>query len=234
MIVDARALYNRQTEASHHGRPVIVSQESHGQRGRPRTVINPDFLSWAYSHRTTSGISQFLGISRATVRRRLLENNIALPGIDPFPSNADSSAYNRQPGSLEGSRTDEILDAQIEAPISLPEEIYAQAASIASNSSSATYLSSISDSQLDALLSQLRVHYCRAGIRMLDGMLRRVGHIVPYERIQHSLLRIDPIHRVFDRIRIRRRGYSVPGPNSLWHHDGHHRQFSPLLLPVQC
>ncbi|KAJ3930310.1 MAG: hypothetical protein NXY57DRAFT_898320 [Lentinula lateritia] len=204
--------------------PVIVSQESHGQRGRPRTVINPDFLSWAYSHRTTSGISQFLGISRATVRRRLLENNIALPGIDPFPSNADSSAYNRQPGSLEGSRTDEILDAQIEAPISLPEEIYAQAASIASNSSSATYLSSISDSQLDALLSQLRVHYCRAGIRMLDGMLRRVGHIVPYERIQHSLLRIDPIHRVFDRIRIRRRGYSVPGPNSLWHHDGHHRQ----------
>ncbi|KAJ3902282.1 hypothetical protein F5879DRAFT_1044048 [Lentinula edodes] len=187
-------------------------------------LINTDFLSWAYAHRSTSGISHFLGVSRATVRRRLLENNIALPGSDPFPSSASSSSNTcRQPEHLEANQVDEILDTQAEAPISLPDELYAHAASIASTSSSATYLSSISDDQLDTLLSQLRVHYCRAGIRMLDGMLRRLGHIVPYERIEHSLLRIDPIHRVFDRIRIRRRGYSVPGPNSLWHHDGHHQ-----------
>ncbi|KAJ3925780.1 MAG: hypothetical protein NXY57DRAFT_874288, partial [Lentinula lateritia] len=60
----------------------------------------------------------------------------------------------------------------------------------------------------------------RAGIRMLNGMLRRLGHIVPYEHIQYSLLRIDPIQRVFDRIRIQHQGYSIPAPNSLWHHDG--------------
>ncbi|KAJ4476115.1 hypothetical protein C8R41DRAFT_703607, partial [Lentinula lateritia] len=128
MIVDVRALYNQQAEASHDGRLEVISQECKGHRGRPRTIINPDFLSWAYAHRSTSGISNFLGVSRATVRRRLLENNIAISG----------------------------------------------AASIASTSSSATYLSSISDEQLDALLGQLRVYYCRAGIhgysRMITGL----------------------------------------------------------------
>lgn len=57
---------------------------------------------------------------------------------------------------------------------------------------------------------------------MLNGMLRALGHQIPRERIRASLVRIDPVQRVFQRIRIRRRVYSVPGPNSLWHHDGQH------------
>ena len=48
------------------------------------------------------------------------------------------------------------------------------------------------------------------------------GYRISYQRIRQSLLRIDPIHRVFDRIRIRRCVYSVPGPNALWHHVGQH------------
>lgn len=39
-------------------------------------------------------------------------------------------------------------------------------------------------------------------------------------------MRIDPVQHVFQRISIRRRVYSVPGPNSLWHHDGQHGRFS--------
>ncbi|KAH7874953.1 uncharacterized protein C8R40DRAFT_1012764, partial [Lentinula edodes] len=132
MIVDVQALYNRQAEASHHGRPEVISQEHNGHRGRPRTIINPDFLSWAYAHRSTSGISDFLGVSRATVRRRLLENNIAVSGIDPFPSSAGIST-----NTFEHS---EHLEAD----------------------------------RLDALLGQLRVYYCRAGIhgysRMITGL----------------------------------------------------------------
>ncbi|KAJ3753686.1 hypothetical protein EV360DRAFT_96915 [Lentinula raphanica] len=184
-----------------------------GHRGRPRTEISTGFLHWAYGHRTVSGIARFLGVSRDTVRRRLLEHGIATPGNNPFPSSGNSDG-------------DEILDIQIEEPVSLPEAIVAgdNRTSSASSPSSATRPSSISDQQLDSLLSHLRIYYSRAGIRILDGLLRRSGHIVPYNRIQQSLLRIDPIHRVFDRIRIRRRGYSVPGPNSLWHHDGHHRK----------
>ncbi|KAJ3970262.1 hypothetical protein EV361DRAFT_1027262 [Lentinula raphanica] len=159
-----------------------------GGRGRPRTEIDPAFLHWAYSHRTTSGIAHFLGVSRETVRWRLLENGIAFPGNDPFSSNGDSDS-------------DELLDAQIQEPTSLPEAVVAEATSIASTSLSGNRSSSISDQQLDSLLSHLKVYYSRAGIRMLDGLLR-----------------------LFDRIRIRRRGYSVPGPNSLWHHDGHHQR----------
>lgn len=83
-------------------------------------------------------------------------------------------------------------------------------------------LSSLSDDELDSIIISLRSHYRRAGITVLDGMLRRLGHRVTRERIRGSLIRIDPVQRVFQRIRIRRRVYSVSGPNSLWHHDGQH------------
>ena len=69
---------------------------------------------------------------------------------------------------------------------------------------------------------QLRQTFIRAGTTLLHGMLRRLGYRISYQRIRQSLLHIDPIHQVFDRIRIRRRVYSFPGPNALWHHDGQH------------
>jgi hypothetical protein len=95
-------------------------------------------------------------------------------------------------------------------------------------------LSTISDVVLDDLISQLRSHFRRAGLSMLDGMLRRLGHRLPRERIRESLMRIDPVQRVFQRIRIRRRVYSVPGPNSLWHHDGQHGNFPIHLYISEC
>ncbi|KAJ7572202.1 hypothetical protein C8J56DRAFT_1009167 [Mycena floridula] len=52
----------------------------------------------------------------------------------------------------------------------------------------------ISDDSLDNIIRGLQGHFRRAGVRMLDGYLRTLG----------------------------RRGYTVPGPNSLWHHDGQH------------
>ena len=88
----------------------------------------------------------------------------------------------------------------------------------------------MTDDQLDNLVLQLRQTFIRAGTTMLHGMLRRLGYRISYQRIRQSLLRIDPIHRVFDRIRIRRRIYSVPGPNALWHHDGQHGKHSHIIL----
>ncbi|KAJ7727773.1 hypothetical protein B0H16DRAFT_1331371, partial [Mycena metata] len=76
--------------------------------------------------------------------------------------------------------------------------------------------------ELDSLLLQLRTHFRRAGISMLDGMLRRLGHRVQQDRIRESLCHINPVHRVFQRIQIRRRQYYVAGPNSLWHYNGQH------------
>lgn len=60
---------------------------------------------------------------------------------------------------------------------------------------------------------------------MLDGMLRRLGHRVPMDRIRASLARIDPVQRVFGRVTLTRREYKVAGPNALWHHDGQHGEF---------
>jgi len=67
-----------------------------------------------------------------------------------------------------------------------------------------TGLSSLSEDQLDHHILQLRAHYTRAGITMLDGMLRRLGYHISREAICQSLLQIDPVQRVFERIRIRR------------------------------
>ncbi len=84
------------------------------------------------------------------------------------------------------------------------------------------YLSDISDRDLDILMFGIKASYRRMGVSMMDGMLRGLGVRVPEKRIRDAMLRIDPVHRLFDRIRIRRRGYEVPGPNALWHHDGQH------------
>ncbi|KAJ7677312.1 hypothetical protein B0H17DRAFT_902312, partial [Mycena rosella] len=75
--------------------------------------------------------------------------------------------------------------------------------------------SELSDDELDNLLLWLRSHFHH-------GMLRHLGHRVQQERVRQSLLRIDPVRRILERIRIWYRVYSVPGPNSLWHHDGQH------------
>ncbi|KAJ3841308.1 hypothetical protein F5878DRAFT_650604 [Lentinula raphanica] len=167
-----------------------------------------DFLRWAYTHRTTTGIAEFLGLSRRTVRRALLEQGLVAPGNDPFQD---------QDSAQEGH----TLEPNLDIPSSFHPEIEDAARSIQSSSSS-TRRSNMSNDTLDSFIRLLRTHYPRAGIQMLHGMLRRLGQVVPYENIRRSLIRVDPVHRVFERIKIRRRRYNVPGPNSLWHHDGHH------------
>ncbi|KAF8186609.1 hypothetical protein K438DRAFT_1723231 [Mycena galopus ATCC 62051] len=83
-------------------------------------------------------------------------------------------------------------------------------------------MSDISNDDLDMLLLHLRTHYQWAGLCMLNGMLRQLSHHIAIKRICQSLLRVDPVQRIFERICIRRRDYHVLGPNSLWHHDGQH------------
>lgn len=63
-------------------------------------------------------------------------------------------------------------------------------------------------------------HYHHAGLSMLDGMLHHLGYRIA--QIKESLICIDPIQQVFRQIHICCRVYQVPGPNSLWYHDGQH------------
>ncbi|KAJ3827856.1 hypothetical protein F5880DRAFT_1473708 [Lentinula raphanica] len=183
-------------------------------------IIDPDFLRWAYGRRTTtSGIAYFLNVSRRTVRRSLLEYGIVSPGRAPRSNNMDPN--------VSVGQADHNFDPSHLAE--LPQEVQ-DAANLIQSSSSSAYLSNMSNNDLDTMIQLLRSHYPGAGIRMLDGMLRRLGQVLPYERIQQSLTRLEPVSRVFDRIRIRRRRYTVPGPNSLWHHNGHHRKHSCLSV----
>ncbi|KAF7343958.1 hypothetical protein MVEN_01685000 [Mycena venus] len=220
MQTDVRLEYRDAIDASHNGRPTVVQTIATGTVGRPRIHIDPDFLRWAYSQRSTASIHRFLGVSRNTVRTALLENGIATPQYNPFPNNTPSDPLIHTSASVSNDlndNDDDLLDPAIPIPVNLPPEV--QDEGITSYTGP---LSEISDEDLDSLILRLRSHFRRAGLAMLDGMLRRLGHRVPRERVRQSLLRIDPVRRIFERIHIRRRIYSVPGPNSLWHHDGQH------------
>ncbi|KAJ6463632.1 hypothetical protein C8R47DRAFT_992590 [Mycena vitilis] len=186
--------------------------------------IDPDFLRWAYSQRTTAGIHRFLGVSRSTVRFALIRHGIVSLQSNPFATDEDPPppAPEDIPANPElvNDTEDDLLDPNLPIPVQLPSAVEDLAPpQVASYTGP---LSNLSDDELDLLLLRLRSHFRRAGLGMLDGMLRRLGHRVPRERVRQSLLRIDPVRRIFERIRIRRRVYSVPGPNSLWHHDGQH------------
>lgn len=225
MQSDVRLRYEEMLDASHHGHPTIVQTVRTGNRGRPRIHIDPQFLQWAYSHRSTSGIHRFLNVGRTVVRNALIEYGIAMPQQNPFTSE-DDHGQTFEPGDL---IEDHILDPELPAPMQLPNDVLDLRPSLVSFTGP---VSTLNDDQLDDLIIRLRSHFRRAGISMLDGMLRRIGHRVPRDRIGASLTRIDPVQRVFQRIRIRRRIYSVPGPNSLWHHDGQHGASFCILLCI--
>ncbi|KAL0059103.1 hypothetical protein AAF712_014174 [Marasmius tenuissimus] len=191
MLLDIRQMYKRAAESSHHGRPVVVETVADGERGRPRNVINRDFLAWAYTQRTTAGIAHFLGLSRRTSRRK-----VELRMRKRLRNHRSHKRTFWTSNPLQHSRA--LLLA------------------------TSGYLSLMTDEALDLTLIDLRNHFPKAGVKTLQGMLRSVGQIVQHERIRQSLIRIDPVHRVFDQVRIKRRKYKVPGPNFLWHHDGHH------------
>ncbi|KAL0057050.1 hypothetical protein AAF712_016331, partial [Marasmius tenuissimus] len=165
MILDIRVLRERAAEATQSGRPEVVRRVMDGGRGRPRVEINPVFLSWAYSHRTQSAIAQFLGISRSTVHRALLDQGVVQPGEDPFTDEEEDSEPPHP------SSTDDFLSMPENDPNPNPNSDH-----MPPNRGTSTGihlgLSGLSDDELDDILLGLRGHYPRAGIKTLQGMMR--------------------------------------------------------------
>ncbi|KAJ7137391.1 hypothetical protein C8R43DRAFT_893734 [Mycena crocata] len=204
---DIRLEYQDSVDASHHGHPSLVQIVPSDGPGRPRIHIDPEFLRWAYGQRSTASIGRYLGVSRSVVRNALLEHGIAEQQTNPFPQNTVVDAPDVAAEVEDG--IDDILDPDLPVPHQFPPDVE----NLAQTTTSFTGpVSGISDDDLDTLLIRLRTHYRRAGLSMLNGMLRRLGHRVPTERVRQSLLRIDPVRRIFERIRIRRRDYRVLGP----------------------
>ena len=235
MRSDIRAAYVGALEGSHHGYPLVVSLANSGNRGRPQIIFDPEFLAWAYNRRSISALARFLGVGRTTLRNALIIHGILVPheiSTQPaVPSNTENLANENLEIAIP---LDDILEPDIPLPQHLPQDIQETVGQLSTPSRSPvahTYYhhSTISNQDLDDLIIRLRIHFRGAGIRMISGMLLRLGHRVQQARIRESLLRIDPVRRVFERIRIRRRTYNVAGPNALWHHDGQHGEFRPAL-----
>ena len=78
MQTDVHIQYQEVLDMSHHGRPTII-ETIYSDHGHPCISIDPDFLCWAYSHRTISGIAHFLEVHRSTVWNALCEHGILAP-----------------------------------------------------------------------------------------------------------------------------------------------------------
>ncbi|CAB4030763.1 PREDICTED: uncharacterized protein LOC107332848, partial [Paramuricea clavata] len=82
----------------------------------------------------------------------------------------------------------------------------------------------IGNDQLDDIVRAfMNVQGILVGYSMVQGHLRNMNIKIQRDRIRASIKRVDPRN---SRLRwatlISRRSYSVAGPNSLWHIDGHH------------
>ena len=69
----------------------------------------------------------------------------------------------------------------------------------------------------------MSTHGNLVGCPLMSGHLRSLGLRVQRDQIRASIARVDPENsRICWAVVVSRRAYSVPGPNSLWHTDGHH------------
>ena len=87
-----------------------------------------------------------------------------------------------------------------------------------------TRYSNISDEELDQVIrSFIATHGSHIGFSMVYGHLHSTGLKVQRDGIRTGLKRVDPNNSHLRRAAvITRQTYSVPGPNRLWHIDGHH------------
>ncbi|KAJ8096049.1 hypothetical protein PM082_022707 [Marasmius tenuissimus] len=80
----------------------------------------------------------------------------------------------------------------------------------------------LSNDDLDAIIGQVLQIFPSFGCRMLNGHLLHLGHRVSRHRVRDSYEHVTgAAPRLISRP-VERRRYYVPGPNSLWHHDGQH------------
>ncbi|KAG8915533.1 hypothetical protein FRC01_003626 [Tulasnella sp. 417] len=138
-----------------------------GRRGRPQIHNDPSFLQWAYEFCGTSGISNFLSISRSTVRTSLLDYGIAEPGLYPFATipSADGPDLEDQDGH----------DYSPLVPLEADNQDIQEPAASSDTPTPSLRISGWLDDELDEGIIRIHVHFPKAGIAMLHGMLRTLG-----------------------------------------------------------
>ena len=91
--------------------------------------------------------------------------------------------------------------------------------------------SDLCDEKLSELLREIRKDNPRSGYRMMLGHLRARGYRVPQLRVRQMMQKEDPEGTVTRWVNtVKRRVYSVSGPNALWHIDGNHKLIRYLVI----
>ena len=82
----------------------------------------------------------------------------------------------------------------------------------------------ISESDLDNAVKDIKVSHPSSGEVMMQGHLMYRGIKVPRERLRSAIHRVDHDNTISRQTSvIRRRVYSTPCPNAVWHIDGNHK-----------
>ncbi|CAM4598776.1 unnamed protein product [Leuciscus chuanchicus] len=92
--------------------------------------------------------------------------------------------------------------------------------------------STVEDRELDVTVREILSGHPNTGYKMMLGHLRARGIRVQRRRVKESMHRVDPRGVMMHTLRLqtrRRRQYSVPAPNSLWHIDGNHKLIRHFL-----
>lgn len=94
------------------------------------------------------------------------------------------------------------------------------------NLSVRNFYSTCSDTELDALVTEIKARMPHAGYRLVKGTLKAQGHHVGWDRVKASMHRVDSIgilSRMTQLGCVVRRTYSVPCPKYLVHIDTNHK-----------
>ncbi|XP_019861672.1 PREDICTED: uncharacterized protein LOC109590193 [Amphimedon queenslandica] len=107
----------------------------------------------------------------------------------------------------------------------------------------------ISDADLIGFIRDMQATSPHIGQTLVMGRLRSMGFKVTRERVRNALRHSNPFRSAlrWPGVLTHRRPYSVPGPNSLWHIDGHHKLirwrfvthagidgYSRLIVYIKC
>lgn len=90
----------------------------------------------------------------------------------------------------------------------------------------ARQFSQISHDDLVGIVSEALVIFPYFGNKLMDGYLKSLGYHIPRDAIRSALQEVRGAPAVFGARPIHRVKYRVPGPNSLWHHDGQHGMYT--------
>ncbi|QRV95011.1 integrase core domain protein [Ceratobasidium sp. AG-Ba] len=155
------------------------------------------------------------GRPRIEINLEVLEYSLNLRGPYRLAPTFGCSARTIRRRALESGISDpgqpvytriENLDGTLNLVYTAPNRIYSE----------------ISDEQLLQLVASGLAIFPHFGRRLMDGYLKSLGYTVMRDRIRWALEEIRGAPAVFGSRPIRRIPYRVPGPNSLWHHDGQH------------